>query len=411
MSTIDHYDLLVIGGGAAGFFGAIQAAEFNPNIHILILEKSKTILGKVKISGGGRCNVTHACYDPSELILNYPRGGKELRGPFHQFRCGDMIGWLNDHGVPTKTEADGRVFPSSNSSSSIIDCFIRLCDQYEIKIKIQDPLLEMIWDKSAWILKTKQEVYNTKYVLFSTGSSKQSWKLLHELGHTVVSPAPSLFTFNVKDSLIDGLAGISFLNVKVSVGSLPLNSDGPLLITHWGLSGPAILKMSAWGARLLQQCNYCFTLKVNWVGQSSQVVLSKLAELKNTLANSKLHKTNYYNLPKRFYLRLLTMLSLEKKNWAETSKKDMTRLAEYLTGYQLQVNGKSTFKEEFVTSGGIKLDEVNFKTMESKKLSGVYFAGEVLNIDAVTGGFNFQAAWTTAYLAGKDIANKVSIEF
>lgn len=410
MNTPDHFDLIVIGGGAGGFFGAIQAAEFNPKLRILILEKSNTLLGKVKISGGGRCNVTHACYDPAELILNYPRGGKELLGPFHQFMCGDMKGWLDDHGVPTKTEMDGRVFPGSNTSSTIIDCFFRLCDQYGIEISTQDPLLQMTKDKTGWVLHSKNEIYKTKSVLIATGSSKQSWKMLNAQGHTIVSPTPSLFTFNVNDLLTDGLAGISFPNVNVSVDSPSLNTEGPLLITHWGLSGPAILKMSSWGARLLHQCNYNFSLKVNWVGQSNQAVMNKLDELKKTMGNVKIYKSNIYGLPKRFYLRLLSLVSLEKKNWAETSKKELTELAAYLTGYRIQVDGKSTFKEEFVTSGGIKLNEVNFKTMESKILPGVYFAGEVLDIDAVTGGFNFQAAWTTAYLAGKNIGTLASNE-
>jgi predicted Rossmann fold flavoprotein len=411
MTTSDHFDLIVIGGGAGGFFGAIQTAEFNPKLRILILEKSNTLLGKVKISGGGRCNVTHACYDPAELVLKYPRGGKELLGPFHQFMCGDMIGWLDDHGVPTKTEMDGRVFPSSNTSSAIIDCFFRLCDQYRIEIRTQDPLLQMTKEKTCWVLHTKNELYKTKSVLIATGSSKQSWKMLNAIGHTIVSPAPSLFTFNVNDSLTDGLAGISFPDVNISVDSLSLNTEGPLLITHWGLSGPAILKMSAWGARLLHQCNYNFSLKVNWVGQSHQVVMNKLDEFKKTMGNAKIHKTNFFSLPKRFYMRLLSLLSLEKKNWAEASKKELTELTEYLTRYQMQVQGKSTFKEEFVTSGGIELKEVNFKTMESKILPGVYFAGEVLDIDAVTGGFNFQAAWTTAYLAGKHIGTLASSEY
>ena len=404
MSINLAYDLVVVGGGAAGIFGAIQAAEAHPKLKILVLEKSQNLLSKVKISGGGRCNVTHACFEPSELVNFYPRGQKELRGPFHQFMCGDMISWLEEHGVTTKIEADGRIFPTTNSSQTIIDCFLDLCSQYGIQIQKQEAVLDLIPSSTKWTIVTKINNYLASNILFTTGSSPQSWKLIERIGHTNVTPVPSLFTFNIKDPLILDLQGISFPEVVLKTTQAQLSSLGPLLITHWGLSGPAILKMSAWGARQLSQSEYKFTLTINWVNESMETIVHKLRQQKEDSPGQLISKTNVFNLSKRFYLRLLQLCHLGQSKWGPLSNQELNNLAESLGNYPLQVTGKSTYKDEFVTSGGVELKEINFKTMESKVVPGLYFAGEVLDIDAITGGFNFQAAWTTAYIAGKSIA-------
>jgi predicted Rossmann fold flavoprotein len=398
------YDLIIVGGGAAGFFCAVQSAERNPGIKILILEKSKEVLSKVRISGGGRCNVTHACFDPSELVNFYPRGKKELLGPFHKFLCGDMMGWLADHGVETKIEDDGRVFPASNQSQTIIDCFMNLCEKYHVEINTSTGVEKVYHQSSQWQITSKDNVFISNKLLIATGSSPATWKILDKLGHSIIKPVPSLFTFNIKNELIIGLAGISTTNAEISIKDQKLREAGPLLITHWGLSGPAILKLSAWGARIFHDMNYHFTIYVNWLSDEEDTIMKELLFMKQNHGKKMLFTSTKFGLPKRLWQRMVTILKVEKLNFGDLNSKQIDGLVKLLGNCEFQVKGKNTFKDEFVTAGGIDTKEINFKTMESRLFSNLYFAGEVINIDAVTGGFNFQAAWTEAYLAADSIA-------
>lgn len=398
------YDLIVVGGGAAGFFCAIQCAERKANVRILILEKSKELLSKVKISGGGRCNVTHACFDPVEMVNHYPRGQKELLGPFHKFLCGDMMGWLADHGVATKIEEDGRVFPVSNTSQSIIDCFMDLCLQYSIQIQTSSGVERIEQIKNTWSVSTSNTNYLSKNLLIASGSSPSTWKMIQNLGHSVISPAPSLFTFNIKNKLLDGLLGISIPFAEVRIQGQNLYESGPLLITHWGLSGPAILKLSAWGARILNMVHYRFTILVNWTGHEEEIVLKELLTMKQRHGKKRILPNPMFTLPKRLWKSFVTHLSIDTLNFGDINSTQINALVKLICACEFQVTGKSTNKDEFVTCGGIDTKEIDFKTMESRLFSNLYFAGEVINIDAITGGFNFQAAWTEAYLAAKSIA-------
>lgn len=399
------YDLIIVGGGAAGFFCAVQSAERNPDMKILILEKSKEVLSKVRISGGGRCNVTHACFDPSELVNFYPRGKKELLGPFHKFLCGDMMGWLADHGVDTKIEEDGRVFPSSNQSQTIIDCFMGLCEKYRIEINTSTAVGDIYFQSDQWHITSRENEFISTKLLIATGSSPVTWKMLEKLGHSIIKPVPSLFTFNIKNELINGLAGISVPTAEISIKDQKLHEIGPLLITHWGLSGPAILKLSAWGARIFHELNYHFTIYVNWLGNDEESIKKELLFLKQHHGKTLVFSSTKFGLPKRLWQRMVTILNADKLNFGDLNSKQIDGIVKLLCNCELQVKGKSTFKDEFVTAGGIDTREINFKTMESRLFSNLYLAGEVLNIDAVTGGFNFQAAWTEAYLAAESIAN------
>lgn len=399
------YDLIIVGGGAAGFFCALQSAEKNPNLNILILEKSKELLSKVRISGGGRCNVTHACFDPSEMISYYPRGNKELLGPFHRFLCGDMMAWLSDHGVETKIEEDGRVFPASNKSESIINCFNDLCREYKIKILTRCGVSTIATKNEHWHITANSETYTSRKVLIASGSSPATWKTVKSLGHKIITPVPSLFTFNIKHPIIEGLAGISVPNAEVMVSGQKLSEYGPLLITHWGLSGPAILKLSAWGARAFHELNYQFDIKVNWIGKDREIVLHEIQLLRQTHGRKPILNQKLFEIPKRLWHKMIFALKLDKLNFADLSSAKINELLAMMCQCNFKVTGKSTFKDEFVTCGGVDTKEINFKTMESKLLPNLYFAGEVINIDAVTGGFNFQAAWTTAYLAAEAIVS------
>ena len=402
----DAFDVAIIGGGAAGIFSAIQLVSVNPDLRVIVLEKSKNLLSKVKISGGGRCNVTHACYDPIDLVTYYPRGQKELIGPFHRFMCGDMMAWLYDQGVETKTEEDGRVFPVTDSSQTIIDCFLGLCHKYRVQINTQQSVNFLQNTDVGWKIITKYNEIICSNVIVATGSSKSFWKILENLGHRIIHPVPSLFTFNISDPLLEGLQGISFDAVRIQIKGTSLSDSGPLLITHWGLSGPAVLKLSAWGARELVKLNYKFIIEVNWLNQSQNELAEIINQTKQQHGKKRIQRINPFSLTKRFYHRLVEILSLDHKNWGDLSKHDVIKLIKSLSGYRFNVQGKSTFKAEFVTCGGVDLKEVNFKTMESKLFKGLYFAGEVLDIDAITGGFNFQAAWTTGYIAAESIVSK-----
>ncbi|WP_026836595.1 NAD(P)/FAD-dependent oxidoreductase [Gillisia sp. JM1] len=396
------YDIIIIGGGAAGFFAAINAAELDPNAKILILERGKEVLTKVRISGGGRCNVTHAEFTPSELIKKYPRGEKELRGPFHSFMTGDTIAWFEERGIELKIEEDGRMFPVSDSSETIIDCFLSETQRLGIEILKNHSVQNITSENEQWLINTNNGDFSAEKLLVATGSNPKIWKLLEGLGHQMETAVPSLFTFNIKDERIKELPGVAtFASVKIP--EINMEDEGPLLITHWGLSGPAILKLSAWGARELNELSYKFEIQVNWLAnQNSEEILEQLLELKLKHAKQQLTKYAQFDLPKRLWKSLVLASGISETDiWADINKKQLVTLSEQLTKSEFSVDGKSTFKEEFVTAGGIKLNEVNFKTFESKLQKNLYFAGEVLNIDAITGGFNFQNAWTGGYLAAK----------
>ena len=398
------YDCLIVGGGAAGFFTAINIVERNPKAKVAILERGAEVLGKVRISGGGRCNVTHACFEPNELVKFYPRGEKELRGPFHQFCSGDTIEWFERHGVALKIEDDGRMFPVSNSSQTIIDCFLKATQQLGIKVLTGQSVQSIFKKDNYWKIDTQNQNYQAEKLILATGSNPKIWEMLQEFGHAIIPPVPSLFTFNSKDPRIKELPGVS-AKVTVRVKDTKLEATGPLLITHWGMSGPAILKLSAWGARILHDKNYQFTLLVNWLNTiDTEEAISQLKTLKQEQAKKTVAKKSPFELTNRLWesLVLASGISTETK-WADLSKIQLQHLAQQLTNGIFSIKGKSTFKEEFVTAGGIDLKEINFKTMESKIHPNLYFAGEIVNIDAITGGFNFQNAWTSGFI----VANAV----
>lgn len=402
----NKFDILIIGGGAAGFFTAINAAQTNPFLKIGILERGKDVLTKVKISGGGRCNVTHAQFIPKDLTENYPRGEKELLGPFHTFMTGDTIEWFEKRGVALKIEEDGRMFPVTNSSQTIIDCFINEANLYAISIVKNEPVTSVEKAPDGWVVGTKNTSFFCKKVVVATGSNPKMLQLVKKLGHTIIDAVPSLFTFNIKDERITNLPGVATpVTIKVldSHKHILLESEGPLLITHWGMSGPAILKLSAWGARILHPTKYHFTIVINWLQHiTHHEVLEQLLSFKQQRPKQTLQKYAQFDLPKRLWQNLLTAAGIfESETWADISKIKLQNLANQITQSEFEVRGKSTFKEEFVTAGGVDLKEINFKTFESKLHDHLYFCGEVLNIDAITGGFNFQNAWTSGYLVAK----------
>ncbi len=399
-----NYDLIIVGGGAAGFFTAINIAEKNPKLKIAILERGKEVLTKVRISGGGRCNVTHACFEPNELVKFYPRGEKELRGPFHQFCSGDTIEWFEKHGVELKIEDDGRIFPATDSSQTIIDCFLKATQKLGIDILTGHSVQSIFKKDNHWKVETQNETYLTEKLIMATGSNPKIWELLQNLGHSIVSPVPSLFTFNIKDPRIKELPGVS-AQVSLKIKDTKLESTGPLLITHWGMSGPAILKMSAWGARTLHDKSYQFILIVNWLNDLEAEDAEKiLKELKQEHSKKAVSKKSPFDFPNRLWESLVLASGIDAETkWADLNKTQLQNLTQQLTNAKFQVNGKSTFKDEFVTAGGIDLKEVNFKTMESKLFENLYFAGEIVNIDAITGGFNFQNAWTSGFIVANSI--------
>ncbi|MBP7183017.1 MAG: NAD(P)/FAD-dependent oxidoreductase [Flavobacterium sp.] len=400
-----NFNIIIVGGGAAGFFTAINIVEKNPKLKVAILERGTEVLNKVRISGGGRCNVTHACFEPNELVKFYPRGEKELRGPFHQFCSGDTIEWFEKHGVELKIEADGRIFPVSNSSQTIIDCFLKATQKLGITVLTGQSVQSIFKKDSLWKVETQTENYLAEKLILATGSNPKVWEMLQNFGHAIVSPVPSLFTFNIKDSRIKELPGVA-AHVTVKVKDTKLSSTGPLLITHWGMSGPAILKLSAWGARILHDKNYQFTIFVNWLNDAEKAdVENMLKELKQEHAKKSVSKKSAFELTNRLWESLVLASGIESETkWADLSKIQLQNLVNQLTNGTFQINGKSTFKEEFVTAGGIDLKEINFKTMESKLHENLYFAGEIVNIDAITGGFNFQNAWTSGYIVASALS-------
>ena len=393
---------VIIGGGAAGFFTAINLAEQRPDLSITILERGKDVLQKVRISGGGRCNVTHAEFDPRPLTGNYPRGEKELLGPFHKFMTGDTIEWFSNHGVELKIEDDGRMFPITDSSETIIDCFRKECDNLKIEVRTGESLKNFSSEGDYWKIEVGSKEYSCEKLMLATGSNSKIWNLLKSSGHSIVDAVPSLFTFNIEDDRIKDLPGIA-LDAEVEIPGAKLSSDGPLLITHWGFSGPAILKLSAWGARALNELQYKFSIKVNWIpGENELSIIETLKDLKQEHSKQQVYKRAQFDLPKRLWHSLVLAAGISQDSkWADLNKQQLSNLGTQLTAAEFAVNGKSTFKEEFVTAGGIDLKEVDFQTFESKLHPNLYFAGEILNIDAITGGFNFQNAWTGGFLAAK----------
>jgi len=399
--------IMVIGGGAAGFFAAINAAEFNPKASVSIIEKSNKLLQKVLVSGGGRCNVTHACFENSLLVKNYPRGEKELRNAFSQFNTTDTIEWFRKRGVSLKIEEDGRMFPTTDNSETIANCLLTAAEKLNVEIKLQVSVKEIVAGKKEFILKTdKGDLACDKLVIATGGNPKsESYDWLRKLGHTIIPPVPSLFTFNIQDKELHKLMGLSVPHAKVRVINSKLQAEGPLLITHWGLSGPAILKASAWGARLLNDLDYDFTLMIDWLNRFKEDDLrEELFFQKENLAPKQVVNTNPFELPKRLWEYFLTKAEIKQETrWADVNKKQIKTLLDMLIRDPYKVKGKTTFKEEFVTCGGISLKEIDFATMQSKIVKNLFFAGEVLDIDGITGGFNFQSAWSTGWVVAKNM--------
>lgn len=403
----------IIGGGAAGFFAALHLAEIDPYCEVHVFEKSTQLLSKVKVSGGGRCNVTHACFDNRTLVQFYPRGSKQLSSPFKQFSPIDTIAWFKERGVTLKTEADGRMFPVTDSSQTIINCFLEEAQRLGVRIHTQQGVSSFVQENNLWkITFSDQSQFVADALLIATGSSELIWNQLKSLGIKIEEPAPSLFTFNVKDMNLHELSGTSVEHTSLKIQGTKLKTEGPLLITHWGMSGPAILKLSAWGALDLKALNYNFTLSISFLpAENDQSLMDFLKNLRSKESRKQVNSFSPFDeISKRLWNYLLGKSDITQQlNWADLSNKDLQRLVEELLHGQYKVNGKSTFKDEFVTCGGVSLDEINFKTYESKKYTGLFFAGEVINVDAVTGGFNFQHAWTSGWIAAEGIGKLVSL--
>ena len=403
--------LVVIGGGAAGFFCAINAAAFNHDLEIIIIEKTTKLLSKVKVSGGGRCNVTHSCFSIAEMIKSYPRGEHFLKKAFHQFFTTDTINWFGKRGVQLKTEADGRMFPVSNCSQTIIDCLMKEVNKAGIKILMNREVKKLSMVNGEWSIEfAKDEIINADFVCVASGGYSKSAQFtwLKNLGHSIEEPVPSLFTFNIPNNPIKNLMGISIEKAIVKIGGTKFSQQGPLLITHWGLSGPAVLKLSAFAARELHKLDYNFKITVNWLpGYNEQTLREKFLQIRNDLAAKKIVNRNPFFLPQRLWEYLLQQSAInENVRWADLPAKQQNILIKILCMQEFHVKGKTTFKEEFVTSGGIKLNEIDTNTMQSKIVPNLFFAGEVMDVDGITGGFNFQHAWTSGWIAGKAIGEK-----
>ncbi len=405
-------DVAVIGGGAAGFFAAISCKTHNPLANVTIYEKSDKLLAKVKVSGGGRCNVTHACFAISQLSKFYPRGEKQLKKAFAYFNTNDTVKWFESRGVQLKTEEDNRMFPITDNSQTIINCLMREAEKLGIIIQQHQTLIAIDKNANGFKLTFRDASINVDKIIIASGGSpkKEGFDWLEKLGHVIESPVPSLFTFNMPKESVKALMGVSVDKVSVRVLGTGLKSEGPLLITHWGMSGPAILKLSAWGARILSDLNYTFKIQVNWLGSLNEdEARSVLRNEINLHPKRKVVNAEFTQLPNRLYLFLLAKLGINPDiTLDELGRKNQNRLLNILLNNEYEVEGKTTFKEEFVTCGGVSLSNVSIDTMESKVCPGMYFAGEVLDIDGVTGGFNFQAAWTTGFIAGKLLSNQLA---
>ncbi|GHN02024.1 flavoprotein [Cytophagales bacterium WSM2-2] len=408
MKTKNHFDLVVIGGGAAGFFGAICAAEMNPSLSILILEKTTKLLSKVKVSGGGRCNVTHHCFEPTPLSRHYPRGNKELKSLFRKFQAKDVVSWFESKGVKLKTEEDGRMFPVSDNSQTIVDCFLYEAKRLGIEVRLQSEVKNITPVENGFSI-NNDELHASK-ILIAAGGYNHLENYGWLKSNNVVPPIPSLFTFNDSGKLFKDLMGVSVANAEVKIAGAKFSETGPVLITHWGLSGPGVIKLSAWAAEYLYERKYEFTALVNWTGTASEEIVRKdFADLNANHGKQKIVNNPLYKIPSRLWVRLCDLAEIDEDcTWAILPRKSQNKLVEFLIRCPFEIKGKTTFKEEFVTCGGIDLKSIELETMESKVVRGMYFAGEVLNIDGETGGFNFQSAWTTAYVAAKSLCENLS---
>ncbi len=421
--------LVVIGGGAAGFFCAVNAARLHPSLEVIILEKTTKLLSKVKVSGGGRCNVTHSCFSIPDMIRHYPRGTNFLKKAFHHFFTTDTIQWFAEREVPLKTEADGRMFPATNTSQSIIDCLMKEANRYGVEIRMSSDVKSLRYEIGS----TKHEDGNPKlehirnneerqftleladlrlltsdFVCIASGgySKPSQFNWLQQLGHSIAEPVPSLFTFNMPGNAITQLMGVSVPEAHIKIAGTNLSAQGPLLITHWGLSGPAVLRLSSWGARQLAECNWQFATIINWLPEYNEHTLrEKFQHMRFDMAAQKIAVRNPFNLPQRLWQYLLQQSGInEEKRWADLPVKEQNKLIANCCMQEFKVQGKTTFKEEFVTAGGIQLSEIDVNTMQSKIIPHLYFAGEILDVDGITGGFNFQHAWTSGYIAAKAIS-------
>ncbi len=399
----------IIGAGAAGIFAAITCAETNPDAKVFVFEKSSKLLSKVKVSGGGRCNVTHACFDRNVLVQNYPRGERELKSPFSKYYTLDIIKWFESNGVKLKTEADGRMFPVTDDSQTIIECLLHKAHELNINIKTNCGISSIEKAGGGFEINFQSgENFKCNKVIIATGGHPElkSYDWITKLGIKIIPPVPSLFTFNIPDSPFKGLEGTA-IQARLKINKTKLEQTGPVLITHWGLSGPAVLKLSAWGALLLKAMNYDFTITVNFLSEWDEEKLREyLLQIKSSSPTRKVSNTKFEILTNRFWERICNLSNIgDEVNWASISKQQLNALIQNLLNHQLHVKGKTTFKEEFVTAGGVDLKEIDMQTMQSKKIPGLFFAGEVINVDGVTGGFNFQNAWTTGWIAGRHAAS------
>lgn len=402
--------LIVTGGGAAGFFCAVNAAALNPALEVILLEKSSKLLSKVRVSGGGRCNVTHACFSIADMIKKYPRGSAFLKKAFHHFFTTDTISWFRERGVELKTEADGRMFPVSNTSETIVNCLIQEANRTGVSVMMNADVKKITRKEEGFLLQlSDQRELSADFLCIACGGfpKTEQFSWLTELGHTIEPPVPSLFTFNMPGNPITSLMGVAVEKAVVRIQGLKEQSEGPLLITHWGMSGPAVLRLSAWHARELAVKNYAFTVAVNWLpAYNEQTLKEKMQELRFSIATQKIVNRNPFGLPASLWEHLLQQSGIKPEwRWADVPAKEQNRLIKELCSGNFEVKGKTTFKEEFVTAGGIVTSEIDHHTMGSKKVPGLYFAGEIINVDGITGGFNFQNAWTTGWIAARAVAN------
>lgn len=401
--------LVIIGGGAAGFFCAVNAARLDPAAHVIILEKSSKLLGKVKVSGGGRCNVTHACFSIADMVKRYPRGSSFLKKAFHHFFTTDTINWFEQRGVKLKTEADGRMFPVSDQSQTIINCLLQEAAEYNIDIRMNTAVNELQQEGNTWKIVLESKTIVADAVCIATGgfAKAEQFNWIKKLGHEVVKPVPSLFTFNMPGNSITSLMGITVEQVAIKIAGTKLQEHGPVLVTHWGLSGPCVLRLSAWGARELAAANYHFNIVVNWLpGYNENTVREKLQQLRFDVASQKIYNRNSFGLPARLWEYLLQQCNIDNEiRWADLPAKEQNKLVKMLCTCEYAVKGKTTFKEEFVTAGGVVLQEIDVNSMQSKICKGLFFAGEVIDVDGITGGYNFQNAWTTGFIAARGMTN------
>jgi predicted Rossmann fold flavoprotein len=407
------HHLVIIGGGAAGFFSAVNAARMNPSLRVTILEKSGKLLSKVKVSGGGRCNVTHACFDITEMSRNYPRGGNFVKKTFHHFFTADTVNWFEERGIKLKRESDGRMFPVSDTSQTIINCLLEEAAKRQVAVRVHTEAAGIKMAKAKFKIETKTgEIIDTDYLLIASGGivqlDKAAW--LKEFGHQIQKPVPSLFTFNLAKekaaSSVTQLMGVTVEKVSIKISGTKLLQQGPLLITHWGFSGPAVLKLSAWGARELSERNWNFDISINWLGDmNEQELRESFAEMRQTTPSQRIKTKNKFQIPNRLWDFLASISGVkEDMRWADLPSGVQNNFIRNLCSYTACIKGKTTFKEEFVTAGGITTSEIDHNTMMSKLVPNLFFAGEVMDVDGVTGGFNFQHAWTSGYIAAKAIA-------